>query len=91
MQCVALQMQESVSIHRVRGSGGSMRTLPVKERADAFPVLAVRHLAYNRPCMCHSYARHVAKNIHWPSCIVGQAQAFLGHKVTFENPNKGAQ
>ena len=52
-----------------------------------FPMEAVRHLAEGWHCRCQSNAIHVERNVHWPSCMVGKAQAFLGRKVTFCNPN----
>jgi len=56
-----------------------------------FPMEAVRHLAEGWHCRCQSNAIHVERNVHWPSCMVGKAQAFLGRKVTFCNPNAEAQ
>ena len=46
-----------------------------------FPMEAVRYLAY-KPCRCQRSSCDVVHNIHWSTCIVGKAQAFLERKVT---------
>ena len=58
----------------------------MERTAVDFPMLAVRHLA-DKPCRCQTCARHIEQNIHWPTCIVGQAQEFLGRTVKFCDPD----
>jgi len=50
---------------------------------DTFPMRAVHHLARCCSCHCQSNAIEVEQNAHRKSCMVGQAQAFLGDKVTW--------
>lgn len=57
------------------------------EIEDDFPMQAVRFLAAIN-CLCQFTAIHVERNVHWPSCMVGKAQEFLGKPVKFCNPNK---
>lgn len=44
---------------------------------------AVQHLA-SASCQCMKDALMVQRNSHWPSCMVGRAQAFLGRAVSWE-------
>ena len=46
-----------------------------------FPMECVKHLA-SCSCGCQTSGPDVSKNRHVNSCMVGKAQAFLGHKVT---------
>jgi len=55
-----------------------------RRRSSDFPDEAVRHLAYQTSCNCQSNAVQVEQNMHWPSCMVGRAQAFLGRPVTLK-------
>ena len=67
----------------------SMKQTPNAPPPDPdFPEQAAQHLADNCNCNCQSNAVHVRENAHWPSCMVGKAQAYLGRKVKFCNPNK---
>lgn len=45
-----------------------------------FPLKAVKHLS-NSNCNCQSNAKDVDLNKHWKSCMVGQAQKYLGRRV----------
>lgn len=51
-----------------------------KEQRDSFPMEAVRHLSR---CVCHCQRTgpEVDANAHLESCMVGQAQKYLGVKV----------
>jgi len=46
-----------------------------------FPVKCVEHIA-KRGCQCQVSALDVDLNRHYRSCMVGQAQKYLGKKVT---------
>lgn len=50
---------------------------------DQFPMEAVRHLAA-KSCGCQGTRPELERNAHWPSCMVGRAQAFLGKRVSWE-------
>ena len=50
---------------------------------DSFPMECVRYLA-SKSCGCQWSAPTLERNSHWPSCMVGKAQAFLGRRVSWE-------
>ena len=51
--------------------------------AISFPMECVLHLA-SKSCGCQWNAPMLERNSHWPSCMVGKAQAFLGKRVSWE-------
>ena len=51
--------------------------------AISFPMECVRHLA-NKSCGCQWNAPMLERNSHWPSCMIGKSQAFLGKQVSWE-------
>jgi hypothetical protein len=53
------------------------------KQSDSFPIEAVRYLA-GANCNCQCNASQVDRNAHWPSCMVGRAQAYLGKPVAWE-------
>jgi hypothetical protein len=56
---------------------------PPVEQEKNFPMECVKHLA-TKSCGCQRDGLMVDRNSHWPSCMVGQAQAYLGKKVSWE-------
>lgn len=54
---------------------------------EDFPMECVRHLAH-LTCNCQRSAPELERNSHWPSCMVGAAQEYLGHKVSWEAHGK---
>lgn len=61
--------------------GECSKSSPPSVGSTAFPDEAVRHLARSS-CHCQNNAVDVQFNRHWPSCMVGQAQSYLGRTVT---------
>ena len=54
-----------------------------------FPLEAVRHLA-SMSCRCQATGPESERNAHWPSCMVGRAQAFIGRQVSWEYTGRQA-
>lgn len=50
---------------------------------ENFPMYCVRYLA-TKQCTCQHNGPEVERNSHWPSCIVGQAQEYMGLRVSWE-------
>lgn len=64
--------------------GGGLRdilALEQKESVESFPMEAVRHLS-RASCRCQMSGPDVDANAHLDSCMVGQAQKYLGLKGT---------
>ena len=55
--------------------------------SGGFPLECVRHLA-RRSCKCQYSEPTVRCNVHWPSCMVGKAQEFLGMGVAWKANGK---
>ena len=50
---------------------------------ESFPMECVKHLA-RKSCGCQGSAPELERNAHWPSCMVGRAQEYLGKPVSYE-------
>lgn len=52
-------------------------------KREDFPIYLVRVMA-SHGCCCQVSGRDLDLNVHVPSCTVGQAQWYLGRRVTWE-------
>lgn len=62
----------------------------IAELGDDFPSRLVKYMA-SKPCGCQWNAPMLERNVHWPSCWIGQAQEYLGRRVTWECNGKPAK
>lgn len=56
---------------------------------DEFPLVLVRRQA-SHGCYCQATLLQEERNVHSPSCLVGQAQWYLGREVIWEILGKPA-
>ena len=60
------------------------------KRLEEFPMECVEHLA-KKSCGCQHNAPESERNSHWPSCMIGRAQEWLGRKVSWEINGKSKE